>query len=133
MSGTTMSSKSMVRVHQHPPSTPLLDPSFLMVTHPYISAEKKDNDTKLSAYDPFNIPSTSITSMMTLSKKYPVRNHQHPPSIPILDNSFLTPFYFTYQRKTFSVCFFRSYKFIHDIKDDPVLQVSSQESSVSSK
>ena len=32
-----------------------------MVTHPYISAKNIDNDTKLSGYDPWCLPSTSIT------------------------------------------------------------------------
>ena len=34
--------------------------------HPYISAKNKDNDTKLSGYDPWGKPSTSKSSRMTL-------------------------------------------------------------------
>ena len=32
----------------------------------YISANNRDNDTKLSAYDPWGVPSTSGPSWMTL-------------------------------------------------------------------
>ena len=58
-----------------------------MVTHPYISAKNKDIDTKLSGYDPWSLPSTSMTSRMTLSSNSPVRNPQRPPRKrpPILD------------------------------------------------
>ena len=55
------------------------------VTYAYISAENKDNDTKLSGYVPWGLPSTSIMSWMTLSSKSPVRNPQRPPSTPLLD------------------------------------------------
>ena len=47
-----------------------------MVTHPYISAKNKDNDTKLSGYDPWGLPSTSIMSWMTLSSMSLVSNPQ---------------------------------------------------------
>ena len=63
-----------------------------MVTHPHISAKNKDNDTKLSGYDPWGVPSTSMTSGMTLSSKSPVRNPKRPPSTPIKDRWFLTHF-----------------------------------------
>ena len=63
-----------------------------MVTHPYSSAKNKDIDTKLSGYDPWGLPSTSIRSRMTLSSKSPVRNPQRPPSTHILDPPFLTHF-----------------------------------------
>ena len=32
---------------------------FKITTNPYISAKNKDNDTKLSGYDPLGLPSTS--------------------------------------------------------------------------
>ena len=50
-----------------------------MVTHPYISAKNKDDDTTLSGYDPLRLPSTSMMSRMSLSSKYPVGNPQRPP------------------------------------------------------
>ena len=37
-----------------------------MVTHLYILAKNKDNDTKLSEYDPWGLPTTSSMSWMTL-------------------------------------------------------------------
>ena len=36
------------------------------MTYAYISAKNKDNDMKLSEYDPWGLPSTSITSLTTL-------------------------------------------------------------------
>ena len=63
-----------------------------MVTHPYISATNKDNDTKLSGYDPWGLPSTSKTSGMTLSFKSLIWNPQRPRSTPICDPPFLTHF-----------------------------------------
>ena len=62
------------------------------VTYAYISAKNKDNDMKLSEYDPWGLPSTSMTSTMTLSTKSPVRNPQCPPSTNIKDIPFLTHF-----------------------------------------
>ena len=56
-----------------------------MVTHPYISAQNKDNDTKLSGCDHQGLPRSSMMSRMTLSSMSPVRKPQHPPSTPILD------------------------------------------------
>ena len=47
-----------------------------MTTNPYISAKNKDNDTKLSGYDPWGLPSTSRMSWMTLSSMSPVGNPQ---------------------------------------------------------
>ena len=58
---------------------------FTMITHPYISAKNKDNDTKLSGYDPWGLTRSSMSSRMTLSSKPPVRNPQRPPSTPFLD------------------------------------------------
>ena len=55
------------------------------MTYAYISAINKDNDKKLSAYDPWGLPNTSIMSCMTLSFMSLVRNHQHPPSTPLPD------------------------------------------------
>ena len=63
-----------------------------MVTYPYISAKKKDIDTKLSGYVPWGLPSISMTSRMTLSSKSPVRNPQRPRSTPMNDPPFLTNF-----------------------------------------
>ena len=52
----------------------------------YYLTGKKDNDMKLSGYDPCGLPRTFITSWMTLSSKSLIRNPQHPPSTP-----FFTP------------------------------------------
>ena len=59
------------------------------VTHPYISAKNKDTDTKLSGYDPWGLPLSSMMSRMTMSSMSPVRNPQCPPSTPM--NKDLTP------------------------------------------
>ena len=56
---------------------------FTMVTNPYILAKNKDNDTKLSGYDPWGLPRPSMLSRMTLSSKSPIRNPQRPQSTPI--------------------------------------------------
>ena len=58
----------------------------------HISAKNKDIDTKLSGYDPWGLPSTSIMSWMSLSSKSLIRNPLRPPSTPILDPPFLTYF-----------------------------------------
>ena len=63
-----------------------------MVTHPCISAKNKDNDRKLSGYDPWGLTRSSMSSRMTLSSKSCVRNPQRPPSTPLPDPPFLTHF-----------------------------------------
>ena len=88
--------------------------------------KNKDIDTQLSAYDPWGLPSTFCMSRMTLSSTPPLRNPQHPPSIPILDTPIL-------ETKNFRVSSLVSSKVIHDIKDDSVLKVPCQEPSTSSK
>ena len=60
-----------------------------MVTQHNISAKNRDNDMKISGYDPCGPPSTSMMSRMTLSSKSPVRNPQHPPSTPMKDSPIL--------------------------------------------
>ena len=55
------------------------------VTFAYNSAKNKDNDTKLSGYDPLGLPSTSIMSRITLSSKSSVRNSQCPQRAPMKD------------------------------------------------
>ena len=70
--------------------------------------------------------------MFTLSSKSPVRNPQRPPSSP-----FLTPLPDTLlseiSTQNFQGIFPRVKNIIHDIKDPPVLKVSCQEPSTSSK
>ena len=73
-----------------PPSlTPSLTPSGryykILCLHSekhYNSAKNKDNDTKLSEYDPWGLPRSSMLSRMTLSSKFPIRNPQRPLSTP---------------------------------------------------
>ena len=60
-------------------------------THQYIS-KNKDIDTKLSGYDPWDLPSTIMMSRIILLSKSPVRNPQCPPSTPIKDKGFLKHF-----------------------------------------
>ena len=58
----------------------------------YISAKNKDNEMKVSGYDPWGLPRSSMLSRMTLSSKSSIRNPQRPPSTPLLDPPFLTHF-----------------------------------------
>ena len=53
--------------HRHHCQIPLyLSDVFLKKkTNPYISAKNKDNDTKLSGYDPWGLPRSSMLSRMT--------------------------------------------------------------------
>ena len=72
------------------PSLPSFLPSSgryskILWTNLYISTKNKDNDTKLSGYDPWGLPRSSTLSRMTPSSKCPVRNLQCPPSTPLLD------------------------------------------------
>ena len=46
---------------------------------------KKDINTKLSGYHPLGQTRSSMTSRMTLSSKFLVRNPRHPPSTPMKD------------------------------------------------
>ena len=80
-------------------TTSLLDPCIPYIsvtfferkkTNPYILAKNKDNDTKLSGYDPWGLPRSSMLSRMTLSSKSPIRNPQRPP------RGFLTPIFLTH-------------------------------------
>ena len=59
-----------------------------LVTHSYILAKNKDNNTKVSGYDPLSLSSTSIKSRATLSSKFVVRKPQFPPSKTLLDLQF---------------------------------------------
>ena len=69
------------------PCIPYISVTFFekKTTNPYISAKNKDNDTKLSGYDPWGLPRSSMLSRMTLSSECPIRNPQHPKSTPLLD------------------------------------------------
>ena len=80
-----------VNILQVPPSWP---PVLLLrfLKNAYISAKNKDNDTKLSGYDPWGLPRSSMTSRLTPSSKSQIRNHQRPSSTSVLDPPFLTHF-----------------------------------------
>ena len=65
--------------HHQQQSTSLLDACI-----PYISANNKDIDTKLSGYVPWGLSSTSRSSWMTLSFMSPLRNPQHHQSTSLL-------------------------------------------------
>ena len=58
----------------------------------YNFTEHKDNNTKLSGYDPWGQTRSSLTSSVTLSSKSPVRNPQRPPCTTMKDPPFLTHF-----------------------------------------
>ena len=68
-----LSSMSPVRKPQHPPSTPMKDPSSWQTS-------KKDINTNILGYLPCGQTRSSMTSRMTLSSMSPVRNPQCPPS-----------------------------------------------------
>ena len=51
----------------------------------YNFTEHKDNNLKLSGYDPWGPPRSSRASRMIISFMSPVRNPQCPPSTPLLD------------------------------------------------
>ena len=84
-----LTSSPMTRVSLYSHTSTLLSLSSLSLLklaiysrYPYISAKNKDNDTKLSGYDPWGLSRSSMSSRMTLSSKSPVRNPQRPPSTP---------------------------------------------------
>ena len=54
-----------------------------MTTNLYISTKNKENDTKLSEYDPRSQPRSSMLSRMTLSSKCPIMNPQCCQSTPL--------------------------------------------------
>ena len=75
-----------------------------------------------------------MTSGITLSSMSLVRNPQHPPSTPFLDPSFLTHLQLSeISTRNFQGIFLGLKNIIHDIRNDPVLHVSGQEPSTSSK
>ena len=73
-------------IHKKPPDRPT-DPTRPTtdrdkLLQSYISAKNKDNDMKLSGYDPWGLPRSSMLPRMTLSSKSPIRNPQRPPRAP---------------------------------------------------
>ena len=77
-------------IHKKPPDpTTTTDPTRPTdrdkLLQSYISAKNKDNDMKLSGYEPWGLPRSSMLPRMTLSSKSPIRNPQRPPSTPLLD------------------------------------------------
>ena len=78
MSGMTMSSMSLIRNSQCPPSTPLLDPPSWQTFNGHIN-------TKFSGYLPWGKKSSFMTSGIPKSSMSLVRNPQGPPSTPLLD------------------------------------------------
>ena len=71
----TLSSRSPVRNHQHPPSTPFLTPHSCHTS-------KKDIDIKLSGYLAKGQIRSSLTSGVTMSSESNVSNHPCPPNSP---------------------------------------------------
>merc|ERR1711888_527700 len=97
MSGMTMFSMGLIRNPQCPLSTPLLDPPILDTLIIVISTQNFQGIF-------LGVKKTSfMTSGMTLSSMYPVRNPQHPPSTPLLDPPFLPHFSLRYKHKIFRV------------------------------
>ena len=60
---------------------------FNIITNPYISAKKKDNDTKLSGYHPWGLPSTYITY---ISGQEPSTSSKYHPSWHPIPDTLLT-------------------------------------------
>ena len=121
----TMSAMSPVRNPLHPPSTPLLDP-------PIWHTSNWDINIKFSGYLPWGKRTSFMTSGITLSSMSLVRNHQCPPSTP-----FLTPLPDTPPTQIstwkFQCTFIRVKNILLDVRSDPVIHVSGQEPSMSSK
>ena len=74
-----------------------------------------------------------MMSRLTLSFKTPVRNHQHPPSPPWRTVRLLTHLFSCKNIENWHISELLYIKMIFDVKDDPILQDSSQEPSTSSK
>ena len=83
MSRRTPTSKYPVRNHQRPPSTTLRTGGYW---HTFIHAKELKFGTQVKSH----ISWWSMMSRMTLSSKYLVRNHQHPPCMDLEDGRFLT-------------------------------------------
>ena len=97
MSGLTLSSKSLLRNHQHPPSPPLLYKPSSWHTSNW------DINIKFSGHLPWGEKTSFITSGTILSSMTPVRNPQCPQSTLLLDPLFLTHFQLRYQHQIFRV------------------------------
>ena len=126
MSGMTLSCISPIRNPQRPPSTHLLDP-------PSWHTSNWDINTKFSGFLPRGKKTSFMTSGMTRSSMSPVRNPQHPPSTPLIEPP---PSWHTSNKDIntkFSGFLSWGIKIIHDVRNDPVLHVSCQEPSTSSK
>ena len=76
---------------------------------------------KLSGYLSCHLTTWSIMLKMIPSSKSPLRNHQHPPS-PKLTLQIISDL-----DQTFRISCISSNNIIYNVKDDPILQVSSQE------
>ena len=126
MSGMTMSSMSLVRNPQRPPSTPLLDPPFL--THFWLRYQ----------YEIFRVSflgekRSFMTSWMTLSSMSLIRNPQRPLSTPLFDPPIPDTHIIKKSTRRFQGIFLGVKNIIQNIRNDPVLHVSDQELSPSSK
>ena len=101
---------------QRPPSTPLLDTLLIGIFRVSSMGWK----------------ASFMTSGMTMSSMSPVRNPQRPPSTPFL-TSLLDKLLNEISTQNFQGIFLGVKNIIHDIRNDQVLHVSSQEPSMSSK
>ena len=88
---------------------------------------------KFSGYLLWGKKTSFMMSGMTLSSISPIRNTQHPPSTPLLDPPLPDTLLSEISPQNFQGVFLIVKTIIHDVRNDPVLHVSDQEPSRSSK
>ena len=125
MSNMTPSSKIPVRNLQRPPS---MTSRTGGCQHTSIHARELQFGTQVKNH----IWWRSMMSRMTSSSKYTVSNLQRPPSMPSR-GGFLTHFYSCWRTKICRTIQESHIMTIYDVKNDPILQISTQECSISSK
>ena len=92
-------------------------PPFLTSPPPSWHTSNKDIATKFSGYLSGSRIWSSMTSRMTMSSKYLIRNPQRPLSPPFLTPPYLTHFQWRYQPEIFKLSSWGQNMILHAIKD----------------